>query len=224
MKSVIVLFGPPGSGKGTQANLLASKLDLVHFDSGRYLNALVHDPERLKEKKIREAKKIYEAGEIMPTEFILSEVERETKRLFDAESGIVFSGSPRLIAEAEAEVPMWEKLYGKKNVFFFRLKIPAEVSIARNSKRLLCRVCGNPFLAQYSPVKNPKHCFVCGGELYRRKDDDKKVIPQRLEEYKNRTMPILAYVKKQGHKIYDIDGTPAPYKVFESILKKLKSK
>ena len=217
-KIVIILYGPPGSGKGTQANLLADKLSLIHFDTGRFLEAVVHDPARQKEKIVQRERKLFDGGKLMTPSFVFREVAREARRLAETDWGLVFSGSPRTVYEAEKLYPVLGKLYGKKNIFIFVLNVPSGYSLIRNSARLMCSVCGYGFLAAYYPSRKPKHCPVCGGTFYRRTLDKPKVIKVRLQEYKNRTEPILDIVKKLGYRLKEIDARPAPYKVLAKII------
>jgi adenylate kinase len=213
----VMLFGPPGAGKGTQANLLSAKLDIVHFDTGRFLEALVHDPARQKEKIVQKERKNFDGGKLMTPSFVMREVERETRRFASAGWGVVYSGSPRTLSEAEGLLPVLEKLYGKKNVFAFEMSVPSAVSIKRNSARVLCSFCKAPLLTAYYPSKNPKHCPICGGPFYRRSLDKPAVIKVRLVEYAERTKPVFEVLEKRKHPLHRIDGTPAPYKVFEHI-------
>lgn len=216
-KIVVILYGPPGSGKGTQANLLEKKFDLIHFDTGRFLESVVHDPKRQAEALVKRERKFFDGGQLMTPSFVLGEVARETRRIHKADFGIVFSGSPRTLYEAKALYPVLEKLYGKKNIFIFELKLPPGRSISRNSSRLLCTVCGYGLLTAYYPKVRPKYCPVCGGPFYRRTLDKPEVIKIRLREYETRTKPILGMVKKRGYKVGEIDARPVPYKVLAKI-------
>jgi adenylate kinase len=222
-KIAVIIYGPPGSGKGTQANLLADKLGLIHFDTGKFLESVVHDPARQKEKIVQRERRLYDSGKLMTPNFVLREVKKGTERIGAAGWGLVFSGSPRTVYEAEGLMPVLERIYGKKRIFFLELRLPAAASINRNSKRLVCSVCGYTLLAAYYPPVRPKHCPVCAGLFHKRTDDSPKVIKVRLEEYKNRTKPIFKIVKKRGYKIRVIDGRPAPYKVFGKIYGYLKN-
>lgn len=221
-KVAIVLYGPPGSGKGTQANLLADKLDITHFDTGRFIESVVHDPKRQKEKIVQRERKNFDTGILTTPSFALREVSRETIRLGRCGLGIVFSGSPRTVFEAQGLYPLLEKLYGKKNIYIFELKLPPEYSIKRNSSRLVCSVCGYTLLTKYYPVKKAKHCPVCAGIFYRRTLDTTDIIKVRLKEYRNRTEPIFKIVKQHGYKIHQLDARPAPYKVLKEILRRIK--
>jgi adenylate kinase len=216
-KIVVILYGPPGSGKGTQANLLASKLDIVHFDTGKFLESVVHDPARQKEKIIKRERKLFDGGILMTPSFVLKEVVKAVKKIRVADWGLVFSGSPRTIYEAEGLMPVLERLYDKKNIFVFALKMPADFSVRRNGNRLVCSVCGYTLLAQYYPKVKARYCPVCGGPFYRRTLDNAKTIKVRLKEYTNRTEPIFGVLKKRGYMVREIDAKPAPYKVFAKI-------
>src|SRR5258708_22322195 len=111
-KIVVILYGPPGAGKGTQANLLADKLDLIHFDTGKFLESIVHNPKRQKEKLVRRERALFDGGMLMTPSFVTGEVKREAKHIAAADWGLIFSGSPRTMYEAERLYPEFEKLYG----------------------------------------------------------------------------------------------------------------
>ncbi len=215
----VILYGPPGSGKGTQANLLATKLSLIHFDTGRFCEALVHDPDLQKNKVIARERKLFDSGKLMTPSFVLQEVTKHTKKIHRAGWGLVFSGSPRTLYETKGLLPVLEKLYSKKNIFVFILEVPEKSSFSRNSKRILCSVCKAPLLTAYYPSKKPKFCPICAGSFYRRTLDDKKVIKIRLNEYKERTEPIFKLMGKRGYRLHRINGVQAPFKVFKQILK-----
>jgi adenylate kinase len=221
-KTAIILYGPPGSGKGTQANLLAAKLGALHFDTGRFCESVVHDPARQKEKVIQRERRLFDGGQLMTPSFVLQEVSKAVKTIRKAGWGVVFSGSPRTVFEFKGLMPLLEKLYGKKNVFVFVLTVPKTASIVRNSRRVLCSVCKAPLLTAYYPSKKPKYCPICAGPLYRRTLDNPKTITVRLNEYENRTEPIFALLRKRGYRLNEIDGRPAPYKILKKIYDRIK--
>ncbi len=223
-KIAVVLYGPPGAGKGTQANLLTHKMDIIHFDTGRLLESVVHDPARQKEKIIRHERKLFDGGKLMTPSFVANEVVREIKRMSKAGISIVFSGSPRTMYEAQRVYPVLTKLYGKHNVFTFVLEVPSGHSVKRNTARMICSSCGYILLTAFYPVRQAKHCPVCGGKFYKRSLDSAKVMKVRLKEYQERTFPIFAYVRKRGYHIFHMDGTPAPYKVMEHVYAHIKNR
>lgn len=218
-----MLFGPPGAGKGTQANLLADKLGLIHFDTGKFLESVIYDPKRQKEKLIKKERKLWESGVLNTPSWVLGEVVREVKKIYKANFGIVFSGSPRTLFEAEGLLPLLEKLYGKRNLFAFILKISAPESVKRNSKRLICSICHTPLLTAYYPSSSPKHCPICAGPFYRRTLDKVEVIKVRFREYEKRTAPIFELMKKRSYKLIEVNAKPAPYKIFNEIYGYLKN-
>lgn len=224
MKIVVIIFGPPGSGKSTQASLVANKAGLLYFDTGHLLESIVNDPKRQKDPVIKRERRLFDSGKLMTPEFVVKEVIRHLKVIAVAGWGVVFSGSPRTLGEAAKLLPELEKLYGKKNIFPFSLEVPAKSSIERNSRRFVCKVCGAPLLTSYYPSKRPKHCPVCAGSLYRRTLDKPEIIKVRLEEYHKRTEPVFRFFKKYGYEIRKIDGRPAPYKVLNAIYGHLKDR
>ena len=218
----VILFGSPGSGKGQQAELLVESFGLMHVDTGKLLRAILNDPAELENPKTRKEKERNDAGILNTPSWVVRVLSKKLKTLAKLGYGIVFSGSPRTLYEAEKIIPLLEKLYGKERVAFFYLNVPLEIAARRNSSRFICSVCRRPLLLEYYPSKNPTQCPVCAGPLERRIDDDPQKFATRSKEYKERTQPAIEYARTHGHEVKEIDGTLAPYKVFESITAKLK--
>ncbi len=220
-KKAVIIFGPPGSGKGTQAELLAKKYNFIHFDTGRYSENLLNSKEVQKNKIFQREKKLFDAGVLLTPVFILKVISDATKKIAKANFGIIYSGSPRTLIEAigDKKTPGLLKIlkdnYQKENIKVIRIKVEDKTSIKRNSNRFVCSVCGLPVLAG---SKN-KSCIFCAGPLKRRILDDPNVIKVRLEEFKKRTLPIINQFKKAGLKVNIVNGEPAPYKVFDQIEK-----
>jgi len=221
-KNVVVLYGAPGAGKGTQANLLAEKLGMTHFDTGKLLESIVHDPARQKEPLVKRERAIFDSGVLMTPSFVTGEVVKAVKRIAAAGGSIVFSGSPRTMYEAEREYPILEKLYGKKNVHIFMIDVPAAYSLKRNAARMVCSFCGFLLRGESMPKGRAMRCPVCGGPFYKRSLDNPEVIKVRLREYHERTIPILGYTKRHRYRVVHVDGRPAPYKVTERIMARIK--
>lgn len=221
-KQAVIIFGPPGSGKGTQAELLAKKYDFIHFDTGRYLENLFRNLNlKIASKQIWHEKKLWDTGKLETPSFILGITGEATRKISKADFNIVYSGSPRTVYETIGDsrhlglLKILSDIYKKENIKIFQIQVKELTSIKRNSNRMVCSVCGLPVLAD----SKSKHCAFCAGPLRKRTLDDPNVIKVRLKEYSERTLPIINEYKKVGLKINIIDGEPAPYKVFEQIEK-----
>jgi len=217
-KLVIILLGPAGSGKGTQAKLLRKKFSLEYFGSGEALR----QRQKVGDFTGRKLIKVLERG-IWAPNFVISklwmdELEKfKRKRKFN---GLVSDGSPRRIIEAELfdEALKWYKWQEKVKVIF--INISKKESFNRLTKRRQCKRCGRliPWLREFKKLKK---CDKCGGPLVVRIDDKPKSIEKRLEEFKKKTIPVINYYKKQG-KLIEINGEQPIEKVFQDILKTLK--
>ncbi len=186
----IVLFGPPGVGKGTQGNRLASELGIRHFAMGDILRAAVRDGTKAGVK----ARTWMDAGKLVPDDVVVAMIEERITE--DAARGFVLDGFPRNVAQAEALDAMLSgnALELDKIVF---MDAPEEHLMMRLGGRLICRACGFGFHRHYSPPREAGRCDHCGGELYQRKDDREDVIVQRLRVYREQTRPLLAYYQNR---------------------------
>lgn len=224
MAKAVIIYGPPGSGKGTQADLLARKFSFIHLDTGRYLEGILRAPGATKDPVLKREKENFDSGKLLTPSWVLSITRKETERIAKAGYNIVYSGSPRTLFEAFGEgktkglLETLTKLYGKQNISVVLLDVRDETSIKRNSHRLVCAYCGLPKLESVSLG----HCPLCAGPMRTRSLDKPEIIKVRLKEYRERTYPIVAQMKKKGFKISKIDGEPLPHKVSEKVLKALK--
>jgi len=226
MAKVIILYGPPGSGKGTLANLLSRNFNFVNFDTGQHLRELLYNPKFFGDKTIKKERLLNQSGKLNTPSFVLGLVSKAAKKIAAVGGSIIFTGSPRTALEAFGDkthkglIEILLKLYGRKNIFIFELKVSRKTSIKRNSHREICSICGQPSLFLYTG-KTPC-CAVCAGPFKKRKDDNPKVFETRLTEYQNRTRPIFKILEKRGYRIFQINGELAPYKDYRQIISKIK--
>jgi len=227
-KQVIIIIGPPGSGKGTQATLLADKLGLYYLETSKIIepkimNAKPGDYQIIEGKKyyLVEEKRIWETGGLWSPPFVSFWVKEKIKELSEKGEGIVFAGSPRTLYEAENIMPLLSKLYGKKNIKIILFTLSPKASIFRNSHRRICQLLRHPILYNEETKKLTK-CPLDGSKLIKRKKlDDPETIKVRLKEYKRQTLPIIEYFKKQGFEVKKISAAPPPAVIFKRILREL---
>ena len=227
-KKVVILFGPPGAGKGTQAELLSDKLGLFLIETstiGEKKIAMAKPGEFVEvdgEKfYFEKEKELWETGKLWDPPFVVSFINEKINELFSEGKSIIFTGSPRTIYEAEKVAPVIEKLYGKENIAIFVLGIKPETTIFRNSHRKICELMRHSILSNKETEKLTI-CPLDGSKLMTRKLDDPKAIKVRLEEYDNRTAPVIEYFEKNGFNITRINGDQSVANVFTDISKAVK--
>ncbi len=210
----IIMLGPPGAGKGTQAKMLVERLGIPQISTGDMLRAAVKDGTELGKK----AKEYMDAGKLVPDEVVIGIV-KERLAQADCERGFILDGFPRTIPQAEALDRVLEEL-GKRIDYVINVAVPNEELITRLTGRRTCRKCGAMYHVVFNPPREEGRCDKCGGELYQRDDDREETIRQRLEVYQAQTAPLIDYYKKKGV-LYDIDGTGSIEDIFQNILKVL---
>ncbi len=228
-KLVIIIIGPPGSGKGTQATLLADKLSLYYFETSKIIEERVMKAKKgecvvIEGKKysLVDEKKIWETGGLCSPPLVTFWVMEKIKELAEKGEGIVFAGSPRTLYEAKKMMPLLNKLYGKKNIKIILFALSPKASIWRNSHRRICKLLRHPILYNEETKKLTK-CPLDGSKLISRgKLDDPETIKIRIKEYKERTLPIIDYFKKQKYQVVKISAAPPPAVIFKRILRTLK--
>ncbi|MGW7443527.1 adenylate kinase [Kitasatospora sp. NPDC054795] len=189
----IVLVGPPGAGKGTQAHLLAKTLSIPHISTGDLFRANIGQGTPLG----LEAKGYMDAGRLVPDEVTIG-MAKDRMLQADAENGFLLDGFPRNLGQAEAlDEFLAEK--GIKLDGVLDLEVPEDEVVKRIAGRRLCRRNGSHvFHVAYNPPKEEGVCDECGGELYQRSDDTEAAVRTRLEVYHTETEPIIGYYKEQG--------------------------
>ncbi len=183
----IILFGPPGVGKGTQGARLAESLGILHLAMGDLLREAVANKTELGLK----AKAFMDEGKLVPDELVIGLIEARITAP-DAKQGFLLDGFPRNVAQAKALNAMLEK-HGLQIDHVIFMDASKEALIQRLSGRLTCSACGFGFHRHYSPPKIEGQCDKCGGRLHQRADDNEEVIAQRLEVYAEQTSPLLAF-------------------------------
>lgn len=230
MKQVIILFGPPGAGKGTQAELLSDKLGLYLFETSKILEEKFRKAEKLSinsEERFIDVEgekydilnefKIWKKGELCSPPFVTQLVKEKIKELADLGKSLVIAGSPRTLYESERITPFLKELYGTENIRVFLIEISPEQTIYRNSNRKICELMRHPILFN-KETENITMCPLDGSKLIKRKGlDAPESIKVRLEEYKNRTYPVIEHLKKEGITVKEIDGEQSVADVYKDI-------
>lgn len=228
-KLVVILIGPPGSGKGTQAELLAGKLGLFYFETSKIIEKQVmkasqDDFVKIGGKKyslVRE-RDLWKSGILCTPVVVSFWVKNEIRELVAVNQSLILAGSPRTLYEGKQVMPLVEKLYGKDNIRIFNIKLRDKESIWRNSNRRICSSCRHP-IPYFNETMGLKNCPQCGAELvFREGLDDPKTIKIRLKEYKKRTEPLLDYFKTRKLKVIKINGEQSIENVFKEILQHVK--
>ncbi len=211
----LVLIGPPGVGKGTQAALLTQRLGLVHLASGDVFRHEIAEGTELG----RTAKGYIDKGMLVPDEVTIGMMEARFTSVEARTSGFVLDGFPRTVAQA---VALDQKLasLGIQLARVASLEIDEEVVVARITGRRVCPNCGEIFHLASRPPKQEGVCDNCGGALIVRTDDKEETIRQRLNVFHAQTEPVLAYYKVTG-KLHHIDGDQPAEEVFRCVIEGL---
>ena len=210
----VLLIGPPGSGKGTQAKLLQERLDLPHISSGDLLRGAV----KRKTSAGLEAKRYMDRGELVPDAIVVRAMEERVRR-DDCERGFIVDGFPRTVAQADVLNQMLEPMH-KSIDHVVSFLVTRDELIKRLSGRRTCRDCGTMYHIIFDPPVNAGLCNKCNGELYQRDDDQEDTIVARLDVYERQTAPLLSYYQARDL-LRAIDGLGSPAQVFDRILKVL---
>ena len=234
-KQVVILFGPPGAGKGTQSELLSDKIGLYIFETSKILERKFKEVESLPENSnerfvkiegeevdILKEKENWKSGILCSPPYVTQLVINEIKNLFKDGKSLILAGSPRTVYEVERVAPVLEELYEKGNIKVILLEIKPEETIFRNSNRKICELMRHPILFN-KETDNLTICPLDGSKLQKRKDlDDPETIKVRIKEYTERTLPMVEYFEKNNFKVQKINGEQSVADVFKDILEVIK--
>ena len=205
----LILLGPPGSGKGTQGERLQEDLELPYYATGNILRAAVREQTELG----RKAKEYMDRGDLVPDEVIIGVI-AERLGTHEAEDGFILDGFPRTVGQAEALSERMQAL-GRRLTAALLIDVPDEEVIRRLGGRRTCPN-GHVFHVEFDPPEREGVCDVCGEELVVRDDDKPDVIRHRLEQYREKTEPLVGYYDERGL-LERVDGTGSPDDVYEQI-------
>jgi adenylate kinase len=217
MEMDLILLGGPGSGKGTQAELIQEKLGLTHISSGELFRENINNKTELGVL----AKTFIDQGKLVPDDITI-EMIRERLKEPDVKKGVLFDGFPRTIPQAEALDDLLTSL-NRKIDFVINLAVPEDEIVRRLSGRLICRECQVPFHKEFNPFKICPHEKCMGEHLYQREDDQPETVRARLEVFHNQTAPLIAYYQERC-KLITVDGEGAVEEVFKAISEILQPK
>ncbi|GAB4243156.1 MAG: adenylate kinase [Thermoleophilia bacterium] len=206
----LILLGPPGAGKGTQAARIVEDYGVPHIATGDILRAAVKNETPMG----LEAKKYMDAGELVPDEVVIGIVKDRLQEP-DTDRGFLMDGFPRTIPQAEALDRSLDEL-GRNLTRVVAILVEDEELVKRLSGRRICRECQTPYHVYSNPPRVEGVCDRCGGELYQRDDDQEETVRNRLEVYAKQTEPLIDYYDRQGL-VSRIDGRLSPDEVYEQI-------
>ena len=196
----MTLFGPPGSGKGTQATFLTQHFGIPQVSTGDLFRAEIQAESPLG-KKVHE---YLERGDLVPDDTTLEVVKRRLHEP-DTKRGVLFDGFPRTVAQAAALDDMLETMHRRMDHVIF-VQVPTEMLVSRMAGRLTCPKCGRTYHPKLNPPKNDNLCDVDGTVLVMREDDRPETARKRIGVYLEQTLPVLAHYRRQ-HVVSDVDGT-----------------
>lgn len=210
----LILLGPPGGGKGTQAKLIEERLAIAHISTGDLLRQAVAECTELGET----AKQYMDRGELVPDELVIGMIEERVGSA-DCERGFLFDGFPRNVAQAEALGAMLERRDLSLD-HVVSLEVPEAELVKRLAGRRTCRECGSMCHVVFDPPREAGVCNRCGGELYQRDDDREETIHARLDVYREQTEPLLAYYRSRNL-LHSVDGVGETMEVLDRVMSHL---
>ncbi|MFA5701675.1 MAG: adenylate kinase [Desulfuromonas sp.] len=195
----LILLGPPGAGKGTQAQYLIEKYNIPQISTGDMLRAAVKEGTPMGVK----AKECMDAGNLVPDEVVIGIV-RERLQKDDCSQGFILDGFPRTVPQADALKETLQQL-NKEIDAVLALTVDTDALVARLAGRRTCSVCGAGYHVLYDPPQEAGVCTKCGAALIQRDDDKEETVRNRMEVYAQQTLPLVEYYRKENI-LHEIDG------------------
>jgi adenylate kinase len=211
MPTYIVLLGPPGAGKGTQADAITSRLQLLHISSGDIFRENLKSQTELGKL----AAGYMNRGELVPDDVTIQMIRERLSRK-DCQPGALLDGFPRTPAQADALAAMLVEFNGQVNAVPY-INVPEDVLIERLTGRWTCRAEGHIYHEKYNPPKVPGRCDQDGSELYQREDDKVETVTRRIRVYLTQTQPLIDYYR-QRNLLIEVDGKQPIEKVTADLL------
>ncbi|GAA0716134.1 adenylate kinase [Clostridium malenominatum] len=206
----IILLGPPGAGKGTQAKLISHKYSIPHISTGDIFRKNISEQTPLGIK----AKSYMDKGQLVPDE-LTNEIVFDRLQNDDCKNGFLLDGFPRTVFQAE-ELDRFLQGEDTKINKALLIEVPQEFILDRMTGRRMCKDCGASYHVKFNSPKVEGVCDLCGGELTQRKDDKEETVKERLEVYSNQTAPLVEYYATQGN-LAKVDGTLEIEEVFQNL-------
>lgn len=206
----IILLGPPGAGKGTQAKSISNKYSIPHISTGDIFRKNISEKTPLG----IEAKSYIDKGLLVPDELTIDIVQDRLEQE-DCKNGFLLDGYPRTVSQAEALKNFLNKKGDELDTALL-IEVPKEYIIDRMTGRRVCPSCGASYHVKFNPTKVEGKCDICGSVVIQRADDTEETVKDRLNVYDTQTQPLIDYYKKQGL-LSTVDGTEAINDVFKSI-------
>lgn len=206
----IVLLGPPGAGKGTQAKSISNKYSIPHISTGDIFRKNISENTPLG----LEARKYIDNGQLVPDEVTINMVKDRLSQE-DCKQGYLLDGFPRTVQQAEA-LQAFLSERGEKLDTALLIEVPRDFILERMTGRRVCPGCGASYHIKFNPPTNSGKCDLCGDNVIQRKDDTEETVMERLNVYEAQTQPLIDFYKERNM-LSAVDGTKAINKVFESI-------
>lgn len=217
VRLVVILMGPPGSGKGTHAAPLSKRLGIPHISTGDLFRENIRNETQLGKK----AGEYIQKGQLVPDSLVLDMLFNRIKAA-DCKQGYILDGFPRTLAQAQA---LDARLQGSRSrVIAVNLQISDDLLLERITGRMSCKGCNQLYHKTYSPPKKNTLCDSCQGILYQRDDDKAEILIKRLEVYHEQANPLISYYRSKKGGLKEVSAEQSPSQVFESVVESILEK